>query len=202
MLGSKDIIKIFTGFRGATYLERRDAYSKLLSGLFIEYPFTVISGYSTEGLTHMTALADTDGVFPRKPVFVMFIIPITKGNDTTFRKEAEDTLKGLLKDSVAPVKVMKGACICGSRIRFYSYDRELEVFTPESQQPVCFDFDLAEQSGAVRMMEVVEEVKDVCRQLIPAKKFAQVPIYYSRCIRENVQVSVGHVVHKSTCSAA
>ena len=54
---------------------------------------------------------------------------------------------------------------------FYSYDRELEVFTPNSRlQGQFFDFDLTEEAGAVRMLKVLKEVKDMCRELLGGLK--------------------------------
>ena len=50
---------------------------------------------------------------------------------------------------------------------FYSYNRQLEVFTPESRlDGEFFDFDLTEDAGAARMLKVIEDVKEMCRELL------------------------------------
>jgi hypothetical protein len=147
----------------------RGAYNKLLSLSFLEVPFEVnwTEETKTPYYSHFTVLVDTTGRFSFKPAFILFILPKSSSRSRTSRKEAEDKLKGLLKEADTPFTIMHGACVSSSRMAFYSYNRQLEVFTPESHlQGQFFDFDLTEDAGAGHMLKVIEEVKDMCRELL------------------------------------
>jgi hypothetical protein len=50
---------------------------------------------------------------------------------------------------------------------FYSYDRNPEVFTPESHlQGHFFSFDLKEEEGAVCVLQVVKKIKDRYKKIV------------------------------------
>ena len=75
----------------------------------------------------------------------------------------------LLVEAEGPCKisVMHGMCVCGTQASFNQYDRKRQNVFPKPQGQVHFDLDLATESGSVHFMEVVEEVKQVCREIIP-----------------------------------
>jgi hypothetical protein len=139
--------------------------------MFLEEPFTIVFGEGVEGYTHMTVMADTDGTFPPKPVFILFIVPKRKWNSVA-RKDTEDMLEKLLGEAETPIDTIHGAIVCGAHITFYHYDRQEGVFaiTKESQEQTPSDIDLTTEDGIDRMLQVVEEVKDICRKLIGVLK--------------------------------
>jgi hypothetical protein len=81
----------------------RGAYNKLLSLSFLEVPFEVnwTEERKTPYYSHFTVLVDTTGRFSFKPAFILFILPKSSSSHTS-RKEAEDKLKGLLKEADTP----------------------------------------------------------------------------------------------------
>jgi hypothetical protein len=167
MLTSTEITKLLTVPNEHNAMWLRAGYNRVLSECFSEDPFEVVwTVHPKASYSYFRVCADTDG-YPFKPIFILFVMPKSRSRSLAGRREAEDMLKGLLKDADAPFAIIHGACVSASRIAFYSYDRENEVFTPESHlQGQFFDFDLTEDAGAVRMLEVVEEVKGMCRELL------------------------------------
>jgi hypothetical protein len=158
MLGSSEIIQLFTGLHSD--MQFRAKYNKVLSSLFSEEPFTVAFDEGVEVYTHMTVGADTDGTFLPKPIFILFIIPKCKWFSVA-RKHAEGMLGKLLGEAETPFEVIHGAIVCGTRITFYRYDRQKRMFAPEPQEQMPSDVNLQEEDGAVQMLKVVEEVKDM-----------------------------------------
>jgi hypothetical protein len=57
-----------------------------------------------------------------------------------------------LKEADGPVVETKAA--------LYQYDRKRQIVSPKPQGQVHFDFDLAKESGAVRFLEVAEDLSD------------------------------------------
>ena len=120
MLDSNEITQLFTGLRSD--MQFRAKYNKILSSLFLEAPFTVVFDEGAEAYTHMTVMADTDGPFPPKPVFILFIVPKRKWHSVA-RKDTEGMLRKLLGEAETPIKAIHGAIVCGTHITFYHYDR-------------------------------------------------------------------------------
>jgi hypothetical protein len=139
-----------------------------LCGLWclLEIPFEVnwTEETKTPYYSHFTVMVDC---FSFKPAFILFILPQSSSRSHTFHKEAEGKLKGLLKEADTPFKIIHCACVSSSHMAFYSYNRQLEVFTPESHLwGQFFDFNLTEDAGAGHMLKVIEEVRDMCRELL------------------------------------
>jgi len=73
----------------------------------------------------------------------------------------------MLKLLVEPcISVMHGMCVCGTQAIFYQYDCKRRNVLPNPEGQV-HELDLATGSGSVHFMEVVEEVKRMCREIIP-----------------------------------
>ena len=126
-------------------------------------------GEGAEAYTHMTVMADTNGTFPPKPVFVLLIVPKSKWRSVA-RKDTEDVLGKLLGEAETPIEVIHGSAIVrGTHITFYRYDRQEGVFAPKSQEQPS-DIDLTEKDGVAQMLKAMEEVKDICRNLIGVLK--------------------------------
>ena len=153
-MDSNKITRLFTGLR--TDMQFRTNYNTILFDLFLEEPFTVAFDEGADAYTNFTVLANTDGSFPPKPVFILFIVPKRKWFSAA-RKDTEDMLRKLLGEAETPIETIHGAIVCGTRITFYHYDRQEGVFSPESP-----DVDLTKEDGAVRMLEVVGDVRDMC----------------------------------------
>ncbi len=60
-----------------------------------------------------------------------------------------------------------GICVCETQAVSYQYDCKRRNVLPKPQGRVHFDLDLATESGAVRFMEVAEDVMQMCREIIP-----------------------------------
>jgi hypothetical protein len=74
--------------------------------------------------------------------------------------------------------VMHGVCVFETKAAFYEYDRKKQTVSPNPQGQVHLDLDLATKSGADRFVEVAEEVKRMCRELIPdlqVPRFLDIP---------------------------
>ena len=119
-------------------MQFRAKYNKMLSSLSLEEPFTVAFDEGAEAYTHMRVMANTDGTFPPKPVFMLFIVPKRKWYSVA-RKDTEDMLGKLLGEAETPIEAIHGAVVCGTRITFYHYNRQEGVFAPESQEQMPFD---------------------------------------------------------------
>jgi hypothetical protein len=107
-----------------------------------------------------------DGILPTNPIFILYILPESASNDAAACKKASDKLKKLMIKAVTPIKVIHGICVSGTRFAHCSYDREQEIMTPGSEQQLRFDFDLKDKSGADSLLSVVEDVKNMCRELV------------------------------------
>jgi hypothetical protein len=92
------------------------------------------------------------------PYSSCFSLPTTNPGEPLSRKQEADT----------PITTIHGACVSQSRVSFYRYDRKVDLFTPESRlfQEKFFDFDIMEHEGAVRYLQVVEDVKNACREVL------------------------------------
>jgi hypothetical protein len=97
-------------------------------------------------------------------------------NTSATSKDAEVRMLKLLKeaDGHRSINVMHGVCVCGTQAAFYRYDRGQKMVSPRPQGHVNFNFDLAKEDGAIFYLEVAEDVKRMCREIIPD---LQVPGY-------------------------
>jgi hypothetical protein len=78
---------------------------------------------------------------------------------------ADSVMRKLLTDADnAPIGIIHGVCVSGTRITFYRYNREQNLISPQSNI-VHFDFDLVDDDGAACLLEVAEDIKDMCREL-------------------------------------
>jgi hypothetical protein len=146
----------------------RGCYNMLLLHSFEEVPFIVVwTPHDASSHSHFTVSAKFSGYLRKfKPVFIFFVIAKSASRSSVARQEAEEMLKRLLREADTPITIIHGACVAASRIAFYRYDRNLDVFTPESHLQGQFnDFDLTEERGAVRYLQAVDEVK-ACREAI------------------------------------
>jgi hypothetical protein len=164
MLDSNEITQLFT----CSDMQFRAKYNKMLFSLFLEEPFTVTFGEGAEMYTHMIVMADTDGTFPPKSVFVLFIILKHKWHSVAC-KDTEDML-GKLREAETPIKAIHEAIVCGTHITFYHYNCQEGVFASKSQEQMSSDLNLTEEDGAVQMVKVVEEVKNICQKLVDVFK--------------------------------
>jgi hypothetical protein len=79
---------------------------------------------------------------------------------------AEITMKKLLmRPNALEIQTIHGICASGTRVSFYRYDRGQGVVTPDCGR-VHFDLDLKGEDGAAGMLEVVEDVKRMCRGFV------------------------------------
>jgi hypothetical protein len=171
-MGPDDIFDIFSysdELHHAPICEHWALYNTLLSRLFVEQPFMITLDPKTE--SYMTVALQTRNIYPPKPVLFCLIMPAPSFDDSVALKEAGETMRKLLIGADAPeIRVVHGMCVSGNRVAFYCYDREQEVFVPELGQ-LCFDLNFMEGDGATRMIEVAEDVKNMCRGVIGKLKF-------------------------------
>jgi len=72
---------------------------------------------------------------------------------------------GLLREADGPgIKVIHGVIVCGDKAAFYRYDCERRMVLPEPQGLIS---DLMTESGAARILGVMEDVKRMCGEIIP-----------------------------------
>jgi hypothetical protein len=159
--GANDINELFANKNKSMYT---GLYNKLLSELFIETSFMV--SFELQSIAYMFVLFAVDGILPTIPIFFFYILPESAWNDAAACKSASDKLKKLMIEAVAPIKVIHGICVSGTRFAHYRYDHAQEVMTPGSEQQLHFDFDLKDESGADRLLSVVEDVKNMCREVV------------------------------------
>jgi hypothetical protein len=158
----EDITRIFSApYNGwqpdpNKYLGR---YNTLLSGLFRESSFLVT--FPKEN--RMEVVVCTRHI-PYQPV-LLFLMLDEKASWEDY-VAADGMMKKLLVGAdVLDIKKVHGVCVSGTRVAFYSYDREQQVITPDHGY-VFLDQDLRVVDGAAGMVEVAEDVKRMCRELI------------------------------------
>jgi hypothetical protein len=147
-------------------------YKSLLCDPFPVVQFAPSLLWLDNGFDTMTVRLKTSRTI-KKPIFVFLIAP---NNAAATSGDAEATMVRLLKEADGPdiISVMHGVCVFETKAAFYEYDRKKQTVSPKPQGQVHYDFDLATQSGAVRFVEVAEEVMRMCRELIPD---LEVPAY-------------------------
>jgi len=171
MLSSDLICSIFA--RGPSCRHPKNPYhgqyNSLLCTAFPVEQFLPSLTWLDHNLDAMTVFVQTTHT-TRKPVFVFLIAP----NDAPATcRNAEVTMLNLLQEPHG-LDTMHGVCVFGTRAAFYQYDSKRQIVLPKPQGQVNFDLDLATESGAVRFMEVTEEVKQMCREFMPD---LEVPAY-------------------------
>ena len=100
-----------------------------------------------------------------KPVFIVLIVaPYSSATS----KDVEVTMLKLLKeaDRHESINVLHGVCLSGTRASFYQYDREQKMISPRPRGHANFALDLAQEDGAVHYVEVAEDIKRMCREII------------------------------------
>ena len=127
-------------------------YNTLLSGLFMDHPpdFMVYFDKETDALTVVVRTTRTTW----KPAFFCLVVPKheSTANDSTMAR----LLQGV---EVAPIEVVHGMCVSGCKAWFYKFG-----CTCHASQHA--EFDLGEEQGARYFVEVVEDVKSMCRKSI------------------------------------
>ena len=127
-------------------------YNTLLSGLFLVHlpAFMLYFDKKTRALTVAVRTAPTTW----NPVFFCLVVPM-------HHSEADDgAMTQLLQGKdIALIEVAHGVCVSGRQAWFYKRDRTGLV----SRRA---EFDLGEKQGAMRFVQVVEDVKNMCRELI------------------------------------
>lgn len=139
-------------------------YNSLLCDAFPVVQFAPSLGWLDHDFDTMTVRLKTSLTI-KKPVFIFLIAP---NNTSATSQDAEVTMLRLLKEADGPgIDVMHGVCVFETQAAFYQYDCKQQTVSPKPQGYVHFNFDLAKESGAVRFLEVAEDVKRMCREFIP-----------------------------------
>jgi len=137
-------------------------YNLLLCDAFPIVQFVISLNLLDHGLDAMTLHLKTSRK-TRKPVFILLIAP---DNAPATRRDAEVTMLKLLKEaSGRGIEVTQG--MCGGETQAALYDRERQIFLPSPQGEVNFDLDLATEGGAIAFLKIAEDVKRMCREIIP-----------------------------------
>jgi hypothetical protein len=139
-------------------------YNGLLNALFPELSFSRNMDWDMDA---MTVIFGNGPLSSMKPVFIFLILPASQyHNITTACTNADSAMRKLLTDANnAPIPIIHGVCVSGTRIAFYQYNREQDLILPLATQ-VNVDFDLVDDDGGVaHLLEVAENIKNMCREL-------------------------------------
>lgn len=135
-------------------------YNSLLYALFFEHSFSRTMDWDLD------AMSITFGNGPTmKPVFIFLILPAQDPNSAACIN-ADSVMRKLLTDADnAPIAIIHGVCVSGTRFTFYNYNREQDLILPQTTK-VHFEFNLEDDDGgAAHLLEVAEDIKDMCRAL-------------------------------------
>jgi hypothetical protein len=154
MPSPNDIRKTFVGPRPAASQSNPydGQYLRLLFNLFCEDKFTQDMNWDL----HAMSVVFNNHADQWKPVFFFLNIPAFQYRNSATCTEADNVMRRLLSEADTPIGVLHGLCVSGTRIAFYSQQRKC----------VTFDFNLMDEDGAARPLEVVKEIKGMCRKLV------------------------------------
>jgi hypothetical protein len=169
-----DIREIFARPRPANLSNPYDGqYNSLLWSLFREHAFISDMDWVVHAMK-VLLIADNYSMDGWHPIFIFLILPASQYRNSDVCIEADKNMRRLLSDADVPddIDVLHGICVSGTRIAFYSYDREQQIISPPLSRQITrpsrvhFDFNLMDDDGATRLLEVVEEIKDMCREVV------------------------------------
>jgi hypothetical protein len=143
------------------------SYNKLLHGLFEEDAFVV----TFLGAPNHMELAVQNRPYPLPKAVLLLLAADDEELGWDESAPVANTMKKLLME-VDPLDIptIHGICVSGTRVAFYCYDRQQAVVTPDSEH-IRFDLDLKNEDGASRLLEVVEDAKRMCRELMGTLKY-------------------------------
>jgi hypothetical protein len=140
-------------------------YPTLLSELFCEKGFSVITTNDVEKPSVTVVVNNRPASVNRRPLFICVVLSESQRSVLRAQKTVRDKMFRFLQEADTPLSLLYGLCVCGTRGALFQYERGQSINLPDNDGGIDFDLDFETEVGARVLLEVVGEVKDMLEEV-------------------------------------